>query len=202
MNAPKLLAFSIFAISVFVLSACSTNPKSSNAIQASGESTEIPLSVIETKLITPGDLPAGFSGAQIRNSHYVSVDVKPEYQVFQQFESNGKEMGGVEVIVMSTIPYAERLFDSLAQDITPIDNEDYVIAADVSPGVGEIGSEVKAVIIVGGPDSNWRDGGTMVVRQCKAVFLFHMHTITGADALSAYGTRLAERLEPIVCQAN
>lgn len=139
-------------------------------------------------LIQPGDLPAGFTGAQIRDTHppmgWWEKIPTPDNFIYQQFAKGADEGGSVQVLLYDNLDDSSKAF-SIMKGNTPIEG---------------VGSEayISARVGIG------LDGPTdllsihLAVIRCHAVVYIYMKT--DRDSIIAYAQKLDARLEPLVCQ--
>jgi len=155
----------------------------------------IPLSELELEplLIQPGDLPAGFSGAQVRDVAPGMFDETPtaENAISQQFERGGDTAGGVAVLLYdskSEIEEAYALFVSgMAGNVQTV------------TGVGEQAAvSVWSLSVLG----ITRKGSELLFIRCGAVAHIRMADVVDIDTITAYAKRLDSRLEPVVCRPD
>lgn len=155
--------------------------------------TLMPLSELnlEDILIEPGDLPVGFSGAQILDSIYGRYEpqwkLKPVKVTTQTFEVKGEDGGFVTVF----------LFDN-DQDI---ENAFTVISNEVSypTKVTDIGSKGVFGTFVSAFSSIPSQTGVAFI-ECNAVVYIIFQNMSDTDAARAYAQRLDKRPIERVCR--
>jgi hypothetical protein len=139
---------------------------------------------LESILIQPGDLPAGYTGALISKSlsdlfEGVHQSIN---QAYQQFEQNGRYAGGVDVAIFS-------------KQTDPNDVYEIVGWSDGKsvPNLGEKSEvEIDAFLL----------GGVVNLKfiRCSAVVNIQFYNTTDFESVIAYAQRLDERLTPLVCR--
>ncbi len=150
--------------------------------------TQIPLADIdlESLLIQSGDLPAGYSGGQVRSGAPAMFDELPPAiaDISQQFEHNGGPAGGVTIFLYSTVALVRSGYQAILAGF----GDDTVARVTV-------GEQARMVETGFG-----FDGADIVFTRCAAVV--HVRMTDGADAASvtAYAERLDDRLQPVVCR--
>jgi len=164
--------------------------------------TPIPLSELrlEPLLIQPGDLPAGFSGAQVKDVAPSLFDDLPtaENTIDQRFERGGDTAGGVTVFLYdstSEIEEAYALIMSIEADSSIMGGMNVQAVA----GVGE--QAIVSVLSL----SVWGftlESSDLAFIRCNAVVHIGMVGVVDIDTIKAYAKRLDSRLEPVVCQSN
>ena len=136
---------------------------------------------LESILIQPGDLPAGYTGAQISKSLGDVFKGVPQSinQASQQFEQNDRYAGGVGVAIFS-------------KQTDPNDVYEIVGWSDGKsvPNLGEK-SEVEI--------DTYLDVVNLKFIRCSAVVNIQFYNTTDFVSVIAYAQRLDERLTPLVC---
>ena len=166
--------------------------------------TPIPLSELrlEPLLIQPGDLPAGFSVAQVKDVAPSMFDDLPsaENTIDQRFERGGDTAGGVTVFLYDSTSEIEEAY-ALLMSI----EADYValltggMNVQTVTGVGEQAIVSVLSLSVGGFTLESSD---LAFIRCNAVVHIRMAGVVDIDTIKAYAKRLDSRLEPVVCQSN
>lgn len=143
--------------------------------------TPVPLDEI---LIMPGDLPAGYSGAQIRTEAPGMFKALPgtDTALYQQFQSGGKVSGGVTLFIYENESDLKNAYTIVKGGFAGTKSLD---------GLGDE-ADVSTSAMLPAPD--------LVFRHCKA--LVHIRMSDGADesGVVAYAKRLDKRIQPIACQ--
>lgn len=190
---------------VLILSACAP---SESAIQTAmvqtqaaytptPEPTPIPLKDIDISdvLVVQGDLPAGVSAAQLRDTAPEMYNKLPitDKTTFLQFESNNKAAGGVVVFLYEDETERLKAFD-LVVDSMGDDLPEQII------GVGEqaagFGVDFKSPL----------DGSSLIkaaeIAFLRCAFVAHVRftNTDDVDAAIAYAKRLDKRLTPLFCR--
>ncbi len=166
--------------------------------------TPIPLSELDLEplLIQPGDLPAGFSGAQVKDVAPNMFDdlSAAENTIDQRFERGGDTAGGVTVFLYDSTSEIEEAY-ALLMSI----EADYVVLLtggmniQTVTGVGEQAIVSVLSFSVGGFALESSD---LAFIRCNAVVHIRMAGVVDIDTIKAYAKRLDSRLEPVVCQSN
>lgn len=164
--------------------------------------TPIPLSEIDLEpiLILPGDLPAGFSGAQIR-------DVLPEMfatlpdsdnQIYQQFERNGRAAGGVAVMLYESSDDIDGAYSLLLEGFGEPSNEAGITVE--RQAVPDVGEQAETVTIEGTLLGVTLDSVDLAFIRCSAVVHIRLVGTALLAEASSYARRLDERLAGLVCR--
>lgn len=185
----------------------STNTKSptpTSTISPTHTSTAIPTSTstltptsvqlaelfLDEILIQDGDLPAGYSGGQIR---YVAPEMfnelpLAEYTIYQQFAKSSDVSGGVTVFVYALPQKNEEAYVKTLEGLGD--------SARIVEGIGEKGAIYYISMTVLG---NKVEFGDIVFTRCNAVVHIRMTDISDELSLSSYATRLDSRLIESLC---
>ena len=141
----------------------------------------------EDVLIRPGDLPSGIVGGQVRAHVPAMFDgiVEPDYEIYQPFERNGAQDGGVAVLVYSDEERVKEAYEFILEGMGGRDADDILIGKDVAVNtvVLPFSDEVMTDIV-------WRD--------CYSVV--HIRMGATPDVAVEYGHRLITRLSKFVCR--
>lgn len=152
--------------------------------------TPIPFSELnlEDMLVRPGDLPPGIKGSQIRSHAPAMFDgiVQPDYEVYQLFEQNGQQVGGVAVFVYEDMNKVKEAYEFILRGMGGKQRTEQASLGDES-----------AVVTMVLPFSGERMTD-LVWRHCHSVVQVRMGD--SPDAAIAYGERLMERLSKLVCR--
>lgn len=167
-------------------------PSSTPTQEPTPTPTRIPLSDInlEEIVIKDGDLPAGYSGAQIRDKAPEMFSGVPEAQntYYQQFEKGGDSKGGVTIFLYDTQYDIESsyqtIFKGFPDDAVKLDE------------IGEMSDMIYMSIDVVGIKMQM---GDLLFIRCNAVVHIRMTDISSEDSLIAYAKRLDTRLSELVC---
>jgi len=170
------------------------------------EPTPIPVPLgeidLESLAILSGDLPAGYSSAQVDNNPPEMFNNLRGYAnaLFQQFEHEGDVAGGVTIMLFDSIWSATAAYnvviDGFGEPPTNPESEIFQMGDLESPG------ERASFAIL-----NW-DFPTFNVStkltelafiRCHAVVHIRISDTTKLDYAVRYGERLDERLAPLVC---
>lgn len=194
MNMKSLYNLVLFA---FLLASCSIAPAATPIVQPSTalpmpEPTGTPIQVLLADLdlgpvlIQPGDLPAGYSGAQIRDSLPGMLDVsaeplpQPINQVYQEFERNGSASGGVAVMIYDTLAKALVSYDLIVK--WPMGGRGQTSEMD------NLGEQARS------------SGTDWLLQRCSTLVYIRMTGTAGYEGRLAYAQKLDERLTELVCR--
>lgn len=164
--------------------------------------TRVPLSELDLEplLIVPGDLPAGFSGAQIRDVLPPMFDGVPETdnQISQQFERDGEGAGSVNVMLYSAgvdreAVYA-RILDGFAE---PEDGSNIKV---VRENIAEVGEMAEAETIEASVLSTPLNTADLTFVRCGAVVHIRLFGTSKMVDIVSYARRLDRRLMAVVCR--
>ena len=141
-------------------------------------------------LIQFGDLPAGYSGGQIRYVAPAMFNEMPpaEYTIYQQFAKSSDVSGGVTVFLYKSPQEIEEAFVNTVDGMGD--------SAKIVEGIGEKGVITYTSMTVLGSKTEF---GDIVFTRCNAVVHVRMTDIPDEIALSSYATRLDNRLIEILC---
>jgi len=150
----------------------------------------VPLSDIDLEplLIQPGDLPAGFRGAQVCDtiSGYLERDAPaPDNFIWQQLERDAERAGRIAIIVYDDPELAKEAYDAIVDGFVEQKGTDRAGEAAVISAWRDL---------VG---NNWTSSAFL---RCHAVADFLFTDIRDAEAAKTYMQRLDARLEPVVCR--
>lgn len=150
--------------------------------------TPIPLGELdlESILIKPGDMPAGFSGAQISKSlpEMFKNIPKPTNKISQQIEFKGNVSGGIAVIVYESDADVKNAFDIIAQGMS----------SDAQP-VLDLGLKAMSLSM-----NKYVEATEVAFIECKAVVHARFVGTSNANSAINYARRLDDRLKNIVCR--
>jgi hypothetical protein len=141
-------------------------------------------------LIQPGDLPAGYTGAQVRGFLPRMFDdiTQPTKQIYQEFEKNNDNAGGVAVIIYDSSDVAIKAYNTI------LDGMDSHVQAVLNLGERAKLSTMTINTIMG---TNAMD---LLFLQCSTVVHIRMTAIDEQDYIISYAQRLDARLTPLVCR--
>lgn len=150
---------------------------------------EIDLSEI---LITPGDLPAGYTASQIRDHGFITdeVEVGVINMMHQDLVFKDDFGGKISIYLYNSSGEAKKAFDFITSNIQESPNK--------IDGLGEDSvGESLYVPLIGGLDPI--QASTVVFIRCKAVFYGELKSDKAYNGLVDYAKRLDERINKIVC---
>lgn len=144
---------------------------------------------LEPLLVQSGDLPAGVTGAQVRDVAPKMFDQAPKADrvLYQQFASGAKQIGGVAVFLYKDADTRTQGYSVIAKDMGQ---------TEVVAGLGD-----QAVVTLLSPQAAayGLDFADVLFQRCVAVV--HVR-ISGPDsrvAATAYAKRLDKRPAQVVC---
>ena len=145
-------------------------------------------SKLHTLLVQPGDLPAGFSAAQLRDKPPAMFDKLPasSFRLYQQLEYKGGTGGGVTLFMYDSKQDRERAYSLLSEGMEHPPGRE---------GIGEkacgVAAKLSAIIV----------STDLLFTRCLAVVHVRFSTddLPSADA---YAKRLDRRLQPVVCKSS
>lgn len=177
-------------MTVLWLAACSATP------------TQIPLSEInlEPILILPGDLPAGFSGAQVRDSLPEMFGNLPEAsnQTYQQFQRQGEAAGGVAVTLYESDSDRDVAYTLLLKGFGDSSSDSMTKTERIV--VSNVGERAEAVTLQGSMLGIVLDFADLAFVRCGAVVHIRFGGSAGLTEIVSYARRLDERLTALVCR--
>ncbi len=163
-------------------------PTEKPTIVPTATATPVPLSALklDSLLVQAGDLPAGLSGAQIRDTAPAMFKAVPQADktIYQQFARNGSPAGGVAVF--------------LYEDNANVDKAYSVILAGMgsdSKPVSKLGDKASIAILTVG-----MEGGDLIFTRCNGVVHIRMTGTSSADEITSYAKRLDTRLSEVACR--
>jgi hypothetical protein len=136
---------------------------------------------IEPLLVQPGDLSPSFSGGAITNSPPVMFKNVPSAQkeIFQPFEKDGRQQGGVAAFLYETDAEAENAYNIVIEAMSPI------------LPISDIGDEGLMSRLRGIPFVD------LAFRRCNIVI--HIRSFDkDVSNITAYAKKLDDRLTPVV----
>jgi hypothetical protein len=202
----KRLAYPSLCIFLLIAS-CSTAPSNAEIQTAIAETqaaaptdtlfpteTTIPLENIdlESILIHEGDLPAGYSEAQVRSAQ--GRRREPELDksinsIFQQFSLQGEAAGGVSVYLFKTSADCDAAFNVIVEGLEE---------AEVIDHVGE--NAVKWSVFLPLIGGSTIEGSMVVFIRCDSLIIIEMKRAGDVSGAIAYGQRLDQRLQEVICR--
>jgi len=137
----------------------------------------------ESLLVQPGDLPAGLSGGQVRETAPAMFKSLPIAQttIYQQLARHGSAIGGVAVFVYNSGP---KLDIAYAEIVRGMDS-------NPAPGIGERAQ--IATTQIGEPSFD------LVSARCGYVFHIRISGAGVEDNITSYAKRLDKRLASALC---
>lgn len=158
--------------------------------------TPIPLSELnlEDILIKPGDLPAGFSGGQIKDvlpGMFDKLNVpKADQFIFQQLLRNGDLTGGVVLLLFTSLDDVEKAYEEISGSLGK-DQEQ----------VPDVGDKASDYVMSGSIAGVKYHAAGLVFARCHAVAsIWGTSELLDKTSLSVYARRLIKRLDPLVCR--
>jgi hypothetical protein len=155
--------------------------------------TNIPFSELdlESIIIVSGDLPAGFSAAQVTTLFSeTGYNSAPDYFISQGFSNNGEVGGSVKILIFEIESDAKSAY-TVSSNIVPGENKE-----SVELGESGLGATFDLSYIAGIS----MKGATVAFKKCNAVVYIQFIGTTNLRGVIAYGNRLDSRLEPFVCR--
>ena len=172
--------FNVFVIFVFLLYACA-------AEAPAAAPTRIPLASVDLEplLVQSGDLPAGMTGAQVKDAAPPAFKryPLPTKAIDQRFQRSGDVVGGVVVLLYENAADRDAAWAQAQQAITS--------SATPLPDVGE-----QALLLASSPQLPITSA---TFRRCAAIVDIGMDAQVQPNEISAYARRLDTRLTPLVC---
>lgn len=156
---------------------------------------------LESFLILPGDLPAGYEGGQIHNitnEQYNWVSNHGDYNIYQQIAKYNLQSGGVSVLVYESLEQVEIAYEELINGLgTNGINEYGDTRIGEYQGLGEKATfSTNELVFNGVPINNVN----LVFVRCHAVIEVGFLDTLDISSLSGYAQRLDQRLVPLVCR--
>lgn len=172
------------------------------ACSASATPTPIPLSQVnlEPILILPGDLPAGLSGAQVRDSLPEMFGNLPEAsnQIYQQFQRQGEAAGGVAATLYESDSDRDVAYTLLLKGFG--DTSSGSITKTERIAVSNVGERAEAVTLQGSMLGIVLDFADLAFVRCGAVVHIRFGGSADLTEIVSYARRLDERLTTLVCR--
>jgi hypothetical protein len=162
-------------------------------IVSCGPATPVPLSKIQldTIIVQEGDLPAGFSGAEIRDTVPSIFSGLPATQkaAYQQLKHNGNLAGGITIFLYDSQEDIDSTYDLLAGDMGE--------NATPSSEVGEKATTLSTSVEVQAVTTEMVE---VTFARCSAVVHIRMMETHDVNAVITYAKALDTRLEALVCR--
>lgn len=215
MRKPSLFVVLTIAL-VLALSACGSGPPEPTETpeptptisptatpQPTPTSTPIPLSQVDLEplLTQSGDLPAGLSGAQVRDSlpEWMSDALpSPENMIQRQFERDGEAAGGVTVVLYESDVDVDTAYAAFVDNFgEPVSREGLETTRVTVPDIAEEAEAVTIESELAGVSMN--AAGLAFVR-CRGVVHIMMTGTSSLIHVESYGKRLDKRLVPAICR--
>ena len=145
---------------------------------------------IEPLLIQQGDLPAGFSGAQVSKFPPEMFNNLPEAEneIYQQFEKGGEPAGGVAVFLYGSEDKLELAYNTLVEGFT----EDKII-------INDVGEKAEYDYLYFDMLGVITENSDLSFIRCNALVHIRMSNEEQRPILS-YAQRLDERLTQVICR--
>lgn len=197
---------SLFAL--LLIASCSTAPSPAEIQTAIAQTqtaaptetpvptaTQIPLVDIdlESILIQEGDLPAGYSGAQVRSAEGRRSDPeldKAVNSIFQQFSLEDESAGGVSVYLFETLADRDDAYNAIFAGLEE---------AEIINQVGENAIKWSVYVpLVGGLGAI--EGSMVVFVRCNSLVTVEMKRALDISGAISYAQRLDQRLQDDICQ--
>lgn len=151
---------------------------------------------LESVLIQPGDLPEGYTGGQVSDTHPIYLDVRatPVNQIYQEFDNNNVNAGGVTVIVLNDNSWMGNTLFSIGFDLgfselVDINGETMYLTEDLLSSATFSGNS-KAEI-------SGMDG---YFKRCNTIVYIRMTGTVDRDSITSYAEKLDKRLTPLICR--
>ena len=162
-----------------------------NTQEPTSTPTRIPLSDIELEeiLVKDGDLPAGYSGAQISDTAPEMFDNLPEAEntINQQLAKGGEQKGGVTVFLYDSQDNLDSAFFKIK---TGFSEEKQLDTVGEKAFITYFSQDILGIKI---------QFGDLLFSRCNAVVHIRMTELSSEDSLIAYAKRLDKRLSELVC---
>lgn len=191
--------FLIGILSLLLITSC--NPATPTALPTLTPSP-VPLSELslEPILIISGDLPAGYSGAQIRNTPPEMFNNITNFNnaIYQQFEKDGESAGGVAIFLFESINNGDIAFQKIVDGFGKSDESANIkTTVENISNVGERATAVTVETSLSGLSMKFTD---FVFVRCHAIAHIRMKDTVNIEYLTGYGIRLDKRLSELICR--
>jgi hypothetical protein len=194
---------------IFIMVGCSTSaplptptPTSTPTPLPVPTPTPVLLSEInlEPIIILSGDLPIGYSGAQISDTPpemYDGIEGCENY-IRQQIGRNGKSAGNVSIFLCDLINQRDVIYSLIVDGFGESSDESGIKGTVAElPGIGE---KAMYATIEGSVAGISVDVVDFVFVRCHSVVQILMTDTANVDYISAYAKRLDKRLTELICQ--
>lgn len=190
----------LFVLFTFFISSCSAKieneevitPEATNTAETTPTPTKIPLTDIDLEgiLIMNGDLPAGYTGAQIRDNAPEMFNNLPEAQntIYQQFAKDGETAGGVTVLLFESQEDIENAYKKIIAGFSDAEELD------------EIGENANITYVDMEVLGSRMQFGDLVFIRCNALAHIRMTDLPQKESLISYAKRLDKRLDGMICK--
>lgn len=147
---------------------------------------------IEDIIIKTGDLPAGYSGAQIRDvapSMFNNLP-KPKKEIYQQFEKRDNLEGGVTILFYNNKEDVEKAYNLIVSHM-----------GDELENIPNLGDRATGTAL---DFSNFgvSDVTELLFAKCNSIVHIRMNDLYDLISVTSYAKRLCQRLEPYVCNST
>jgi hypothetical protein len=154
--------------------------------------TPIPLADLDIAsiLVQPGDLPAGYSGTQVRSDPSAMFEGihQPVNQIYQQFECNNGSAGGIAFFVYDKQLNADNAYNLILGGM-----------GETTESVPNIGVRARILSMdlsaIGGAENL-----ELLFFRRNTVIHIRMSDTTNKDYITSYAQKLDERFTPLVCR--
>jgi len=151
---------------------------------------------LESILIQTGDLPAGYSGAQIREQAPEMFSKLPrgEVSVYQQLAKHGDSAGGITVFLYSQSEQVSKAYSLIVSGFGT--SEDNSLLTKVTRSLPDIGEECTATSMKA-KQPYVQDACDLAFVRSSAVVHIRMSNAT-EDDIASYAKRLDKRLKNLL----
>ena len=207
----------IVCFAILILISCSPNSTEptltlTNTPQPSNTPTETPTQMptqtpvpladlnFEQIMIQEGDLPAGYSGAQIRDRVPEMFDSLPEPQneAYQQIAHKDEAAGGVSIILYDSHEDLKAAYNEIVDGMKFEEDSESIDVETIA--LDEVGEQATACSVETSVLGQTFESLDLVFLRCQAIAHIRMTDTTNLDYGLSYAQRLDERLQPMVCQ--
>jgi len=151
---------------------------------------------LESILIRPGDLPAGYSGAQIREQvpEMFSELPRGDASIYQQLAKNGNSAGGITIFLYSQSAHVSKAYSLIVSGFGA--SEDNSLFKKVTQSLPDIG-EKCTVTAMKGKQPYIQDACDLAFVRSSAVVHIRMSNTAEVD-IASYAKRLDKRLQNLL----